>query len=212
MLVEFASVVDAVRCAVEMQRGDGRAQCRRADDRRIEFRIGINLGDIIVEEQRHLRRRRQYRGAAGGAGRAGRHLHLAHGARPDPRQAALCVRGSRRAAGQEHRPAGAGLRDDAEAIAATELAAAPAAPAAAARRRIGDRSRLAVDPARDRRRRAGGLGAHLATPQRQAAVVQPRAGIAGAAGAAAVDRRAAVREPVARSRPGLFRRRRSPRI
>jgi len=48
-LVEFASVVDAVRCAVEIQR---RVFERNADvpsDRRIEFRIGVNLGDVIVE-------------------------------------------------------------------------------------------------------------------------------------------------------------------
>ena len=48
-LVEFASVVDAVRCAVEIQR---RMRARNADvpnDRRIEFRIGVNLGDVIVE-------------------------------------------------------------------------------------------------------------------------------------------------------------------
>ena len=49
MLVEFRSVVDAVQCAVEIQRRMARrnADCRRA--RRIQFRIGINLGDIIVE-------------------------------------------------------------------------------------------------------------------------------------------------------------------
>jgi len=49
-LVEFASVVDAVRCAVEAQ---GEMALRNADvpaERRIEFRIGINLGDIIIEE------------------------------------------------------------------------------------------------------------------------------------------------------------------
>jgi adenylate cyclase len=47
LLVEFASVVDAVRCAVDVQR---EMALRNADvpaDRRIEFRIGINLGDII---------------------------------------------------------------------------------------------------------------------------------------------------------------------
>src|SRR5438105_594728 len=49
MLVEFPSVVSAVACAVEVQRG---MQERNADvpgDRRIQFRIGINLGDVIVE-------------------------------------------------------------------------------------------------------------------------------------------------------------------
>jgi adenylate cyclase len=50
MLVEFPSVVNAVACAVEIQR---RMQERNADvqqDQRIEFRIGVNLGDIIVED------------------------------------------------------------------------------------------------------------------------------------------------------------------
>jgi TolB-like protein/class 3 adenylate cyclase/Tfp pilus assembly protein PilF len=49
MLVEFSSVVDAVRCAVEIQRAmvDGNAET--TEDKRITFRIGINLGDIIVD-------------------------------------------------------------------------------------------------------------------------------------------------------------------
>jgi len=48
-LVEFASVVDAVRCAVEIQRGMRERNAGVSDDRRIEFRIGVNLGDVIVE-------------------------------------------------------------------------------------------------------------------------------------------------------------------
>jgi adenylate cyclase len=48
-LVEFASVVDAVRCAVEMQREMAARNVGIPDDRRIEFRIGINLGDIVSE-------------------------------------------------------------------------------------------------------------------------------------------------------------------
>src|SRR5271169_1302328 len=50
LLVEFASVVDAVRCAVEVQR---EMMARNADvplGRRIEYRMGINVGDIIIEE------------------------------------------------------------------------------------------------------------------------------------------------------------------
>ncbi len=50
MLVEFASVVDAVACAAEIQRRMARRNADVAPDRRIEFRIGINLGDIIVED------------------------------------------------------------------------------------------------------------------------------------------------------------------
>src|SRR5437016_3320615 len=51
MLVEFASVVDAVRCAVEIQRGMGERNAGLPQSKRIEFRIGINLGDIIHDEK-----------------------------------------------------------------------------------------------------------------------------------------------------------------
>src|SRR5271163_4290279 len=46
MLVEFASVVDAVRCAVEIQREMVERNAEFPEDRRIVFRIGINLGDV----------------------------------------------------------------------------------------------------------------------------------------------------------------------
>jgi adenylate cyclase len=49
MLVEFASVVDAVRCAVEVQQAMPERNAGVAADNRIELRIGINLGDVIVE-------------------------------------------------------------------------------------------------------------------------------------------------------------------
>src|SRR5690242_12365504 len=49
MLAEFASVVDAVRCAAEAQRGMLDREPEAADDRRIRFRIGVNLGDIIAD-------------------------------------------------------------------------------------------------------------------------------------------------------------------
>jgi adenylate cyclase len=49
MLVEFASVVDAVRCAVDVQRGMAERNTDVPPDRRIEFRVGINLGDIIID-------------------------------------------------------------------------------------------------------------------------------------------------------------------
>src|SRR5438552_7403493 len=50
LLVEFASVVDAVRCAVEMQRAMTERNADVPTERRIEFRIGINLGDVILDE------------------------------------------------------------------------------------------------------------------------------------------------------------------
>src|ERR1700757_4791504 len=49
MLVEFASVVDAVRCAAELQRAMIDREAGMPDDRRIRFRIGSNLGDVIVD-------------------------------------------------------------------------------------------------------------------------------------------------------------------
>jgi adenylate cyclase len=50
-LAEFASVVDAVRCAVEMQRGMAERNAGAAAPERIEFRMGINLGDVIAEPE-----------------------------------------------------------------------------------------------------------------------------------------------------------------
>jgi adenylate cyclase len=49
-LVEFSSIVDAVRCAVEMQRDMAARNNGVAADRRLDFRIGINLGDIVTED------------------------------------------------------------------------------------------------------------------------------------------------------------------
>src|SRR5689334_4604177 len=49
-LAEFASVVDAVRCAVEIQRGMAGREPEVPEEQRIEFRVGINLGDVIAEE------------------------------------------------------------------------------------------------------------------------------------------------------------------
>jgi class 3 adenylate cyclase len=49
-LVEFASVVDAVRCADEIQRGVAEQNIDVPQNKRIELRIGIHVGDIIIEE------------------------------------------------------------------------------------------------------------------------------------------------------------------
>jgi adenylate cyclase len=49
-LVEFASVVDAVRCAVEVQRGVAKRNTGVPQVKRIEFRIGIHVGDIIIDD------------------------------------------------------------------------------------------------------------------------------------------------------------------
>lgn len=50
MLVEFASAVDAVRCAIEVQRGMTGRDADGPPDARIEFRIGIHVGDIMLDD------------------------------------------------------------------------------------------------------------------------------------------------------------------
>lgn len=52
LLAEFASVVDAVRCAVEIQHELKGRNAELPDHRRMEFRIGINLGDVVAEGER----------------------------------------------------------------------------------------------------------------------------------------------------------------
>jgi adenylate cyclase len=50
MLVEFASAVDAARCAIEVQRGMAEQNSDVPQELRIEFRIGIHVGDIIIDD------------------------------------------------------------------------------------------------------------------------------------------------------------------
>src|SRR5713226_9356332 len=52
LLAEFASVVDAVRCAVEIQQALKAKNADLPDHRKMEFRIGINLGDVVIEGER----------------------------------------------------------------------------------------------------------------------------------------------------------------
>jgi adenylate cyclase len=73
MLVEFASVVDAVRCAVAVQRKMAERNVAVPADMRIEFRVGIHQGDNR-RSRRHLWRRGQHRGAARELGGARRDL------------------------------------------------------------------------------------------------------------------------------------------
>ena len=53
-LVEFRSVVDAVRCAIEVQNGLAERNAGLPPDRRIEFRVGIHLGDVVEEDDGDL--------------------------------------------------------------------------------------------------------------------------------------------------------------
>jgi adenylate cyclase len=56
LLIEFASVVDALRCATEIQGRMPERNAGLAPEERIEFRIGINVGDIVVEDGDIFRR------------------------------------------------------------------------------------------------------------------------------------------------------------
>ncbi|MBV8591728.1 MAG: adenylate/guanylate cyclase domain-containing protein, partial [Acetobacteraceae bacterium] len=49
ILVEFASVVDAMRCAIGWQRGIAERSADQSADGRIAFRIGVNVGDVIID-------------------------------------------------------------------------------------------------------------------------------------------------------------------
>ena len=53
-IVEFRSVVDAVRCAIEVQNGLAERNAGLPPERRIEFRVGIHLGDVVEEEDGDL--------------------------------------------------------------------------------------------------------------------------------------------------------------
>ena len=50
LLIEFPSVLDAVQCAVDVQRSIAQRNTHVPEDKRVQFRMGINLGDVIVEE------------------------------------------------------------------------------------------------------------------------------------------------------------------
>ncbi len=71
-IIEFRSVVDAVRCAIEVQHAMVERNAGVAPDKRIEFRIGIHLGDVVEES-----RRRPY-------GRWGQHRLAARGRSASP--------------------------------------------------------------------------------------------------------------------------------
>ena len=50
MLVEFGSVVDALHCATEVQVGMAERNAEVPSDQRIDFRVGIHMGDVVVED------------------------------------------------------------------------------------------------------------------------------------------------------------------
>ena len=108
-IVEFASVVDAVACAVAVQKAVADRQAKTPADKRIVFRIGVNLGDVVVEgddllgDGVNVAARLEQLCEPGGvlvSGTAFDHLQGRLG---------MPLGVHRRAAGQEHRPAGTGV-------------------------------------------------------------------------------------------------------
>lgn len=110
MLVEFASVVDAVRCAAAVQRATSDCEGTLPDERRIQFRVGINLGDIIVEgddilgDGVNVAARLEGIAEPGGICISDDVYRQVHG------KVGVEFRRPRRAELEEHRPAGAGLQ------------------------------------------------------------------------------------------------------
>ncbi len=104
VVAEFASVVEAVDCAVKIQDELAAANEALPEEQRLQFRIGINVGDVMVKDGDifgdgvNIAARLE-------AWPSRRHLHLARRARPRAQDGPLRLRGSGRADRQEHRPA-----------------------------------------------------------------------------------------------------------
>ena len=109
VLAEFASPVEAVRAAVDFQEASRSRNLLQPRDRQLRYRIGINLGDVMVRGNDLLGRRGQCRGSAGRPRRTGRHLRQRDGLGPHQRQIVDRLRRYRRAIGQEHPASGARL-------------------------------------------------------------------------------------------------------
>ena len=108
-LVEFASAVDAVECAVAIQHGVAEREAAEPEDRRIAVPHRHQRRRHHRRGRRHPGRRRQRRGAPRRPGRAGRHLRRPQRPQPGQGEARAPLRADGRAPGQEHRRAGHGL-------------------------------------------------------------------------------------------------------
>ena len=102
MLVEFASAVDAVRCALDIQRAMGRANYAVPEDRRIAFRVGIHVGDIIIDDDDIFGDGVNIAARLDSHRRARRHFHLRRFAPAECRQDPDRMGRSGRTIAQEH--------------------------------------------------------------------------------------------------------------
>ena len=194
MLVEFPSVVDAVRCAVEVQRAMVDRNAEIPEDKRITFRIGINLGDVIIDggdifgDGVNIAARLEALAEPGG-------ICISRTVRDQIRdKLPYPFEDHRRAERQEHRTAGAGRRDERAAVAATPFV------------RCGPGSTIAADPSAPRVVRCAVIAIGIAPGGhgRKPVIAGVGAGAgcklarpgAAKAGAAPVDCRPALRQPV----------------
>jgi adenylate cyclase len=108
MLAEFSSVVDAVRCAVEIQRAMAERNAEVPEDKRIEFRIGVNIGDVIIDSGdifgNGVNVAVRLEGIADPGG-----ICVSAPVQEYVQAARYKLQGCRRAAAQEHRPASASV-------------------------------------------------------------------------------------------------------
>jgi hypothetical protein len=106
LLVEFVSVVDALRCAGEIQAALAELNGEAPADRHIEFRIGIHQGDVVAEDGDIFGDGVNVAAPARWAGRTRWDLRLGAGARGRSGQARPCLRGYGRPGAEEYYPSG----------------------------------------------------------------------------------------------------------
>jgi class 3 adenylate cyclase len=109
VLAEFQSVVDALDCAMKMQEAIAVASESQPTEHRLLFRIGINVGDVMVKDGDIFGDGVNIAARLGNTGRSRRNLRLAWRAGPRPQDGPVRFSGSRRAERQEHRPTDPGL-------------------------------------------------------------------------------------------------------
>ena len=110
ILAEFPSVINATECAVEIQTIMAVRNDAVPESRRMQFRIGINLGDVIHDETRIYGDGINVAARLEGHRGARRHLHLPPGVRPGEPRAQGRFPGARPAHLEEHRASGGRLR------------------------------------------------------------------------------------------------------
>ena len=89
ILIEFPSVVNAVSGAIDVQQGMRQRNADVPPEKRIEFRIGVNLGDVIIDGRDLYGDGGEHCGPIGGVSRAGWHLYIPDRTQSRARQSRL---------------------------------------------------------------------------------------------------------------------------